>query len=70
MSSSGIPFWYNIPGPSPVRECALELTLNIFPKPPVANVTALVSKICISPVASSKAITPLHIPSSIFISKT
>ena len=59
-----------MPGPSPVRECAFELTLKILPNPPVANVTALASKTCRSPVAISYATTPLQTPSSIFISKT
>ncbi len=53
MSSSGIPRRNSRPGPSPVRAWALEVTLNILPKPPVANSSPLVAKTWRSPVASS-----------------
>jgi len=40
----------------------LEVTLNIFPKPPVASSTARARKLWISLVASSRATMPLTGP--------
>ena len=53
MSCRGMPRRKSRPGPSPVRLTALDDTLNMRPKPPVANSTALVAKTWRSPVASS-----------------
>jgi len=53
MSSSGRPRRYSTAGPSPVRAWALEVTLNILPKPPVQKTTDLALNTCSSPVASS-----------------
>ena len=53
MSSSGRPLRATMPMPSPVRVCALLVTLKTLPKPPLANSTDLACTTCRSPVASS-----------------
>jgi hypothetical protein len=70
MSSSGIPRRSAIATPSPVLAWALEVMDHTRPKPPVANSTALLRKMCRSPVATSYAITPPQRPSSAMIRST
>src|SRR3989338_7680326 len=58
MSASGKPRRSTAAHPSPVSVWALEVTLYMRPKPPVANSTPFAWKTCSSPVASCQAVLP------------